>query len=447
MISSKWLIVGAMKSMLVLDWSKQKVAVWGAGRSGIAAVQCLQRRHAEVHLFDEHLASVDIDVPFFSGRLDFEGYDLVVLSPGIPPHTPWIRALVKSGTSFVSEVELGLSFMSSQVLAVTGTDGKSTTCAMLNHILNHVGRGSKIGGNFGVPVCEIALEDDHPEFLVLEISAFQLWSSQTFSPQVAAITNIASDHLDYFSDSFEAYRSAKLRICREIEEGVTICRADLEPLVKLHAPPSCKILTFSEQTPSTDFCLHENELYLGTQPFLTMSDLKVVGRHNALNALCAVAMAQQVQVSLQSAAVALTSYCGLEHRMEWTRTLRGVRYFNDSKATNPHAAITGLLSMDGPLVVIAGGYDKGLDLDEFVQVLDQMKAVVLTGPVGNRLFPRLGSTNTKMASSLEEAVSIAGDIASSGDTVILSPGSSSFDEFKSFAQRGAAFKRFVSDLA
>ena len=149
--------------MLVLDWSKRR-SQFGVQDEVVYRRPCLQRRHAEVHLFDEHLASVDIDVPFFSGRLDFEGYDLVVLSPGIPPHTPWIQALLKSDTPFVSEVELGLSFLSSQVLAVTGTDGKSTTCAMLNHILNHVGRASKIGGNFGVPVCEIILEDDHPDF-------------------------------------------------------------------------------------------------------------------------------------------------------------------------------------------------------------------------------------------------------------------------------------------
>ena len=428
------------------------VAVWGAGKSGWAVAQLFAECGARVTLYDDRdaadFARADVDdVHLKGGGLTFQDEELVVLSPGIPPHSEAIQTLLDSKKAFMSEVEAALLFTDTPVIAVTGTDGKSTTSAMLDHVLQSSGYESVVCGNFGIPVCEIIRQRRQLDYLVIEISAFQLWSTHSFEPKVAVLTNIAEDHLSYFEHSFEAYQNAKLRIFRDMKAGAVVMRSDLAIQFSDLVDPNVEVLTFDVHDSAVDWYLDGEHLTNRKRFLMNRSLLRVAGRHNVANALTTAAALSTLGLSAKDIAKGLASFVGLAHRMEFVRVLDEVSYYNDSKATNPHAAMSGLGAMDGPLIVIAGGFDKGLDLQEFATVLSRSRYVLLTGPAGESLAGLLDSScRFEVVGSLEDAVRRAARVSQRGDTVVLAPGSSSFDAFKSFEHRGDVFKRAVHAL-
>lgn len=430
-----------------------QIGVWGAGRSGIAIARLLSARGCEVTLYDdrptEEIRAQLGEVRFHiaGGGLSFKCHSLIVLSPGIPPHSDAIRALVASGITFISEVEASLLLTEVPVIAVTGTDGKSTTSAMIGHVLNHVGHKSVVCGNFGVPVSEVLSTQNSLDYLVVEISAFQLWSTQRFEPRVAVITNIAEDHLDYFEGDFERYRAAKLRVFKDMLSGQVVFRRDGYEAYASQVSSSASVTVFDATSSLTSWSFSEGQLKHEGIAFVAYDALRVVGLHNVNNALSTAATLHYLGVGLTDIAAGLVTFTGLPHRMEYVRTVSDVDFYNDSKATNPHAAQTGIEAMDGSLVVIAGGYDKGLDLSGFAHVLSQITYTVLTGPAGRNLLELLPPhSRCVWVDSMADAVAEAMRVATPGDSVILAPGSSSFDAFKSFEHRGDEFKRLVHSL-
>lgn len=431
----------------------EHVGVWGAGKSGIAVATLLTRHGCAVTLYDDRdTAQLRVQVgatnfKLVGGGLSLEGHSLIVLSPGIPPHSEAIKGLIRSGIRFVSEVEAALLLTDVPVIAITGTDGKSTTSAMIDHVLNHAGRKSVVCGNFGVPVSEVLCSEEPFDYLVVEISAFQLWSTQHFQPQIAVITNIAEDHLDYFEGDFNRYRDAKLRVFRDMEQGQVIFREDCYSAFHARVPDSNHVVAFDAASAASTWAFSNGNLTYNGHGFLPYEQLRVVGLHNVNNALSAGAATHFMGLELTEIAAGLSTFTGLPHRMEYVRSVSDVDFYNDSKATNPHAAQTGITAMEGALIVIAGGFDKGLDLASFGAVLNEQKFTVLTGPAGRTLFERLQANGRCVwVESMAEAVDAAMRAAVPGDTVVLAPGSSSFDAFKSFEHRGDEFKRLVCEL-
>ena len=428
------------------------VAVWGAGKSGWAAAQLFAESGAKVTLYDDRdvaeFARSDVsNVVLKGGGLAFQDEELVVLSPGIPPNSDAVNALLNSKKSYMSEVEAALLFTDTPVIAVTGTDGKSTTSAMLDHVLRASGYQSVVCGNFGIPLCDVVRQRNQLDYLVVEISAFQLWSTHVFEPKAAVLTNIAEDHLSYFANSFEAYQNAKLRIFRDMKAGEVVLRADLATQFSELINPNVQIHVFDVHDQTVDWYLDGDDLTHRNGAFMDRKLLRVAGRHNVANALTTAAVLSSLGVPIGDITEGLASFVGLAHRMEFVRELDGVSFYNDSKATNPHAAMSGLCAMDGPLIVIAGGYDKGLDLREFAAVLSRHKHVLLTGPAGANLAAVLEPRcRFEVVASLEDAVSRANEVGQPGDTIVLAPGSSSFDAFKSFEHRGDVFKHVVNAL-
>lgn len=428
------------------------VAVWGAGKSGWAVARLFAKAGAEVTLYDDR--NVDefeqISAPSIhlrGGGLTWENESLVILSPGIRPSSGAIRRLIEAKQPYMSEIEAALLLTDIPVIAITGTDGKSTTSAMIDHVLRSAQRRSVVCGNFGVPLSSIIAANKPLDFLVVEISAFQLWSTHVFRPCVALITNIAEDHLEYFDHSLEAYRNAKLRIFRDMEAGSIVVRQDLTVDLSDAIPEAVARQSFDVNDQRADWYLDGEQLLSRSGVLMCRGSLRVVGRHNVANALSTAAALTSVGLTLDEIANGLSSFGGLPHRMEFVRRLDEVDFYNDSKATNPHAAMSGLQAMDQNLIVIAGGYDKGLELAPFANLLRKQKHVLLTGPAGEKLAHLLRDYDQcHLVAGLDEALSAARGASDPGDAIVLCPGSSSFDAFESFEHRGEVFKRLVKAL-
>ena len=428
------------------------VAVWGAGKSGWAVARLFAKAGADVSLYDDRqvdeFKQTDTKgIHLRGGGLTWENESLVVLSPGIRPSSGAIRRLIEAEQPYMSEIEAALLLTDIPVIAVTGTDGKSTTSAMIDHVLRSDQRRSVVCGNFGVPLSSIIAANKSLDFLVVEISAFQLWSTHIFRPCVALITNIAEDHLEYFDQSLEAYREAKLRIFRDMKTGSVVVRQDLLADLTDDIPEAVDRQSFDVNDQRADWYLDGDHLLSRSGVLMRQASLRVVGRHNVANALSTAAALTYVGLTLDQIANGLSSFGGLPHRMEFVRRLDEVDFYNDSKATNPHAAMSGLQAMDENLIVIAGGYDKGLELEPFADLLGRQKHVLLTGPAGEKLAHLLREhPHCQLVSGLHEALIAARGASAPGDAIVLCPGSSSFDAFESFEHRGEVFKQLVRAL-
>ncbi len=425
--------------------------VWGMGVSGIAAANLLARHGKSVVLSDPKdefaVEGVDerVQLHFGSNHLS-DGVQVVVVSPGLKPSLP-VFDTVPDGVHIVSDVDLAFDATETPFIAITGTDGKTTTTSLIEHILNSSDVKTLAAGNIGIPLCDVVELDF--DVIVAELSAFQLWSCHHFRAQINVFTNIAGDHLDYF-ETFEEYIEAKHRMvafCNSDDIG--IFNADDDVIAGWTADFEGQALTYgAASTTSTHANVTRDGIeFDGLQ--LALKETKLRGRHNALNLACAVMACRSFGVESHDIRTAAMSFEPLPDRIEPVRTVDGIEYVNDSKATNAHAAIAGINAIDGPLVVITGGVDKGLDLDGFVQVLaHRADALVVIGDLRDRLGAALNAKNldVTLADSMDEAVRVAAEKAKPGSTVLLSPAASSFDMFASYKDRGKAFKKAVQAL-
>ncbi len=447
-------------------------SVIGMGRSGLAAARVLARLGADVLLSDRaddealrgRAASLGPGVAVVLGREVVRPGDTVVLSPGIPPSAPAFREAYRSGGEVLGEVELFYRLWSGRIVAVTGTDGKSTVTTLVAHLLNAGGVRAHAAGNLGNALCDLLAGDDPDpsDVVVAEVSCFQLVTCSRFRPFVAVVTNLAEDHLEVHG-SFDAYVRAKARVVANQAAGDWFVRNRDDPILAGWlrtghpvAPDNGQgVLEVSRNGPVRDGAwTWDGVLHAARRArsvvVLARAGFAPVGPHNTENALLAMAAALPFGLDEEALARGLASYRGLPHRIEFVREVRGVRFYNDSKATNPHAAATALRAFDEPVVLIAGGYEKGLPLDPLLaRIPGRCKAVVLCGDSAERMAREMGDlAPVDVVGDLDAAVARAFERArEAGATVVLfSPAASSYDRYHGFEERGEHFRRVVEGL-
>jgi UDP-N-acetylmuramoylalanine--D-glutamate ligase len=432
-------------------------SVVGAARSGIAAANFLARIGADVLLSDvkgsDELGSVQARlhpaVKLVVGSNIVRQGDVVVISPGVKPHSDTFGMCQRVGAAVISEVELFARWHRGPMVAITGTDGKSTTTKLVGDLLRDGGLPVFVGGNIGNALCEALPELAPDTWVVAEISNAQLMTIDRFRPRIALITNIAEDHVDYHG-SMEAYQAAKRRVWENQQAGDTlILNADNAFMQRWQVVTPATVERFSPQgRPGHEAHFADQAVFLGGERLLGWEEFPIPGSQNVENVLCGVLAAHAAGVPRESIRRTLLAFQGLTHRMEFVRELDGVRYYNDSKATNPHAAIAGIQDHPRPFVLLAGGSEKGSDFAEFGDVLARKaRAVILMGPPAERIQAAIqGRVPVLRAATLAEALGLARGLARAGDSVILSPACASFNEFRNFEHRGDTFKQLVGNL-
>jgi UDP-N-acetylmuramoylalanine--D-glutamate ligase len=439
-----------------LRYSNQNVAVLGAGLSGAAAALLLRSEGANVTVLDsadekkllrstlDNLRAQGVRVICGSDAdRNSDKFDLVVASPGIDPASPLGRNFWSRGIDIIGELELGWRSCETPVIAVTGTNGKTTTTEMLAQMLNQCGQKTTACGNIGKPLSEVAREKIKYEVLTVEVSSFQLETIRTFHPSIALWLNFAPDHLDRYRSVAE-YRAAKLRLFEnQTADDVAIVNAS-ETLPDLRA----RKITFNAYTNRGDFRLSEGAIVFQNQPVLRMSQTKLRGSHNIENLMATLAAGHARGLSFEQMVPALSAYEPQPHRCEFVRQINGVDYINDSKATNLDAMEKALQAQSKPVVLIAGGKDKGFNYQPMRDLVkEKVRTTILIGEMAKQIARDWdGAVRTEFATSLADAVERARATAKSGEVVLFSPGTSSFDMFKSYADRGDQFRALVQAL-
>jgi UDP-N-acetylmuramoylalanine--D-glutamate ligase len=370
-------------------------------------------------------------------------YDVCVLSPGIDPIVPLVRNVARKQIPIIGELELAFRECSCPCVAITGTNGKTTTTELTTAMLQGCGVRTMASGNIGLPFATAVRRSHELDVMVLETSSFQLETIHHFRPHVAVWLNLSPNHLDRYRD-MEEYRTAKLRIFEEQtaeDFAVVNARESLPPL-------AAQKLTFSAYTDDADFTLRGGVIHFRGQPVLDQARTKLHGIHNAENLMAALAIGHALNVEFDRMAAAVLDYTAPAHRCEFVRDLDGVRWINDSKATNLDSVEKAILSQDRPIVLIAGGKDKGFEFDGIAPLVkERARCAVLIGEMKDRIATSWAGTPTQKAATLEEAVLLARAAARAGDVVLFSPGTSSFDMFKNYGERGNQFKAAVHALA
>ena len=459
-----------------MDLKDKRVAVIGMGRSGLAAAKLLDDLGAEVLISDRKPASeleesisqlegrlrripdgsirgrqIEIETGRHSDRL-IEHAQLIVVSPGVPPTIPLLCQARRLQIPIISEIELAYSFLKAPVVAVTGTNGKTTTCSLISQILARDGRSVAVGGNTGLPLSSFV--NGTFDIVVAEISSFQLEGISRFKPYISIILNITPDHLDRYP-SFEDYARCKARIlANQTEEDFAILSDDEEIVRKLASRTRAQIVSFS--------CKHQlgAVVWLGgnrimarmsgvRQELLSLDDVRIRGPHNAANVLAAAACALILGVELGNLRLAIREFKGLEHRLETVASIEGKEFVNDSKATNVDAVVKSLQTFSQPIILVAGGRDKGSDYTPLLPLIKKkVKGLILIGEAKGKIRQALpGFEPVQEARSMDDAVRLAALQGQPGDVILLSPACASYDMFCNFEERGKAFKEAVRRLA
>ncbi|MFP4475397.1 MAG: UDP-N-acetylmuramoyl-L-alanine--D-glutamate ligase [Desulfatibacillaceae bacterium] len=448
-----------------MDVRGKTMVVVGLARTGMALVRFLSSRGAEVIAADRReeaeLGEAAAAVRGAGARLvtgphrerDFDAADMIVLSPGVPETIPAVAAARLSGVPVVGEIELASWFLAAPLAAISGTNGKTTTTTLVGEMLRVAGLNTYVGGNIGTPLIDCVRDDADYDAVVAEISSFQLDTTETFAPKVAALLNVAEDHMDRYPD-MAAYAASKARLfenqepddvavlngadawCRDMVPSIRSRKwffagrrdgeqgADVGPdRIVLHVPG------------------HEGEV-------LDLSRFRLAGAHNRENASAAALVAVAMGAGTDAVQRSLDSFGGLDHRLQLVRTVEGVRYYNDSKATNVDAVVRALEDFNDPLVLIMGGRDKGADFSVLAgPVKEKVRCLVVTGEARHTIRRALGHTvETRDAPELDEAVEVAAKVAKPGWVVLFSPACASFDRFTDYAHRGRVFAGAVEAL-
>jgi UDP-N-acetylmuramoylalanine--D-glutamate ligase len=437
-------------------YKNQNVAVLGAGLSGSAAALLLASAGAQVTVLDsadennlmksmlENLRAHGVRIVCGSAAdKDSSAYQWAVLSPGIDPASSVAANFSSREIETISELELGWRSCEMPVIAITGTNGKTTTTELLAQMLNACGQRTVACGNIGKPLSEVAREKQPLDVLTVEVSSFQLEGIRTFRPSISLWLNFAPDHLDRYRSVAE-YRAAKLRIFEnQTEKDVAVVNA-AEALPKIRP----RRITFSAYSNRADFRLSHGAIVYEDQAVLHLPDTKLRGLHNIENLMATLAVGVARGLSFAQMVPALRDYEARPHRCEFVRELDGVEYVNDSKATNLDAVEKALAAQTKPVVLIAGGKDKGFTFDPLrALVKDKVKSAVLIGEMAESIRRSWdGAVNCEIASSLANAVERAHAVAKPSEVVLFSPGTSSFDMFKSYVDRGDQFRALVQTL-
>ena len=370
--------------------------------------------------------------------------ELLIVSPGIDTYGSYVAAYCEDVEEVIGEVELAARLYQGRIVGITGTNGKTTTTELVSCMLKQAGLGGTACGNYGIPFAEVLLSDDLPQAVALELSSFQLETIESLHPAVAVWLNFAPDHMDRYP-TIEAYKRAKLRIFNNLTVGDVAVIPAGESLPDL----SSRIVTFSTEDLQADWYSDGEEIRHHNEVVLSMTkDTALRGIHNAENLMAAMASCRALDIPMAVICQALRGYSPPFHRCELIRTLDGVEYLNDSKATNVHALISALRSQTKPVVLICGGKDKGLDYSGLMPLLPEKVLLVVTfGEIAATLADVFtGTSPCEQVKTLAQAVTKARDLAPRGSVVLLSPGTSSFDQFSGYEQRGDHFRELVQHL-
>ena len=447
-----------------MKFTGKKVLVVGLARSGMAAIKVLHELGADIVLSErkpaEELKELstlkELGVTIVGQDMEVfdQDYDLCVKNPGVPYRSPFMKALAMHGVPVITEIELAFQVAKPQhYIAITGTNGKTTTTTLVYEILNAAFPGkAHLCGNIGIPLCEIVMEEglmeESDHYIALEISNYQLVNIDRFRPDVATIINLTPDHVD-FMGSLEAYYKSKTEVYRNMTpEDTFLLNADdpvLAEYVKKYPVPAT-VRSFSLDRTDTDNCVRDGQLYVGDEPVLPLSSIRLPGKHNLQNVMIAVSAAKVLGIANETIREVVEGFTGVEHRIEFVREKDGVRYYNDSKGTNTDATVTALKAFDKGVILLIGGFEKGLPMDDVKAHLGCVKKVIGYGACGPRLVADTVGEDGIVVTTLDEAVAEAVKIAESGDTVLLSPTTSSFDQYTCFEERGDHFKKLVNAL-
>lgn len=447
----------------------KKLVILGAGESGIGAAILGKQKGYDVFVSDFSMISDETKAFFSEENIAFEegghsssieNADLVVKSPGIPEKVPVVQKFLKKETPVISEIEFGYQFLGQEkVIAITGTNGKTTTTLLAYHLLKTAGLKVALGGNIGVSFAKLVAEGGY-DYYVIEVSSFQLDGIISFKPDVAVLLNITPDHLDRYDHDFNKYVNSKFRITENLtkDECFIYC-SDCEPvneeLAKRKVEACLFAISASNQENSAAYIDGKRLIFdlnfgkSGEYHAIPQAEIALIGRHNMINTMAAVLSGLHFEVSIDKILKALKTFKNAPHRLEVVEEVNGIRYINDSKATNVDAVAYALDGITQPIVWIAGGTDKGNDYGPIVPVASKkVKKLICIGVDNAPLIKAFGEQlDLTEAASMEEAVALASDAAIKGDTVLLSPACASFDRFKNYEKRGDHFKEVVHSLA
>lgn len=447
-----------------MDMSQEKALVIGTGISGIGAARLLARKGAGVTLYDE---KEDIDIEGIRGRLGIDGVEIVagvlpeaidravtllVISPGVPVDAPIVNRYRDRGIRIIGEIELAYSCARGRLIGITGTNGKTTTTSLVGAMMRDYFGNAYVVGNIGNPYTDIAMDTDEASVTVAEISSFQLETIETFRPNVSAILNITPDHLNRHH-TMECYVETKEAIAR-FQTGEDYCVLNYENEYTRDFGERCpsRVVFFSsERVLENGFYLVNEDIYYSrngvSQRIMNIYDMNLVGMCNIENVMAALAIGSCMGIPFENLLKTIREFKAVEHRIEFVATKRGVDYYNDSKGTNPDAAIQGIRAMRKPTILIGGGYDKGSTYDEWIEAFDgKVKKLILIGQTRDKIAACArahGFEDILFAESLEEVMRLCVELSVPGDAVLLSPACASWGMFPNYEVRGKLFKDFV----
>lgn len=442
-----------------MDLSNNKFLVVGLGKTGIATSKFLFEKGAEFIATDnqplEKLSSEvkkllenGIKVESGSQRRElFDWADVIVLSPGVSFNNPEIKKALVSGKKVISEIELAYNFIRKPIIGITGTNGKTTTTTLISEILRTTGKKVFTGGNIGTPLISIADKDQGFDLILLELSSFQLQGIIDFRPNIGLILNISDNHLDHHKD-FEEYVESKFKLFKnQTSDDFAILNISDNTIKDRISDIKAKITTFGDRGKDAHIYLDSKKVIFNDVSF-NIENIKLIGSHNIENISSAIAVTTLLGVNKENIQDVITKFNPLPHRIEYISTVNGIKIYNDSKSTSPDATLRALESLPSPIILIAGGKDKGTDYKKLNKILrDKVKNLILIGEAKARMKEQLeNSTSICTAMTLKEAINKAFACCKPDDTLLFSPACSSFDMFESYEERGKEFRKIVENF-
>lgn len=441
---------------------KGKTIVIGGGKSGISSAKLLLRQGLLAAIYD---GNPDYQLPeelkgirCFLGEMteeEMDEFDTVVVSPGVPLEMPLVADFIKKGKYVIGEIELAYQFAKGKIVGITGTNGKTTTTTLVGEIMKSHYDEVFVVGNIGIPFTDTADQTSENSVTVIELSSFQLETVDSFHADVSAILNLTPDHLNRHL-TMERYAECKFKITnRQTKEEICVLNAENEYTRKFaESCPATTVMFSSERKLKNGLYLKDKEIMLVRagyeMPLMNVYDMNLVGKCNAENVMAAIAMGIQMRVPLAKIIDTIKNFKAVEHRIEYVTTKRGIRFYNDSKGTNPDAAIQGIRAMDSKTCLIGGGYDKEIPFDDWIKAFDgKVKKLVLIGQTAKSIAQtaeKYGFHDYVFADSLEEAIDICYETAEEGEAVLLSPACASWGMFPNYEVRGDIFKEYVRNL-
>ncbi len=445
----------------------QNILIVGLGISGIACIKGLNKLGAHIFVYDESTKEKcadkleelkDINATYFFGNneideINFELIDLAIKSPGIKYEVPIIKKLFEKNIKVISDIEAAYKITEATIVSITGTNGKTTTTTLIGEIVKESGKNYKLTGNIGSGMFYDAINSDKNDILVAEVSSFQLAGTFCYKPHIAVLTNITPDHMDYHH-TYENYTEAKFRnVINQDENDYAILNYEDEKIIGFSDKIKSKKIFFSSERVLDEGIYAQNGKMLyshdgKTEFIINRNEIFIPGKHNLENAMCAAGAALALGITPEIIAHVLKNFKGVEHRLEFCGEFDGVKFYNDSKGTNPDASIKAVQGIEKPIILIAGGYDKNSSYDEFIKSFDnKVKSLVLLGQTADKIESCArshGFTNIYRVENMDEAVKKCFELSNAGDNVVLSPACASWGMYPNYEVRGRDFKERVN---